>query len=242
MKPSRVPLLVARRMLVGLAIRQDAAPGRAAPSPGVGAGAVGSEYRSVMEFRNFTTAISRLSISEVVLASRNMCDSSSVMATTRPEAVLFMASEMARRQQRGLLGRVRLRHRGEGVDQRDDGAEQTDEHADVGQRAQVVRALFEARHDLEQRLFHRLLDVVATTRGGQTRQAVLQHGADLRLRIVRERDGLLEVAGAEVRRDVVPQGTIARGLDGQVQPALDGDGHTDDEYDDAADTGRIRPP
>jgi hypothetical protein len=112
------------------------------------------------------------------------------------------------------------------------GAQQTDQHADVGERAQVVSAFLETRHDLEQRLFHRLLDVVSTARRRETREAVLQHGADLRLRVVRERDGLLEVAGAEMRRDVVPEGTVTRRFDGQIDPALDRDGHTDDEDDD----------
>src|SRR5258708_39170204 len=64
-----------------------------------GGGAAGScafsVVRSVIEFKNFTDAISRLSISEVVLDSRNMCDSSSVMATNSPDAVLFMATEIA---------------------------------------------------------------------------------------------------------------------------------------------------
>src|SRR5258705_4520481 len=64
-----------------------------------GVGAAGSCVlsvgRSVIEFKNFTDAISRLSISEVVLDSRNMCDSSSVMATNNPDAVLFIATEIA---------------------------------------------------------------------------------------------------------------------------------------------------
>ncbi len=34
-------------------------------------------------------------MSDVVLASRNMCVSSNVIATPRPAAVLFMASEIA---------------------------------------------------------------------------------------------------------------------------------------------------
>src|SRR5271155_3772527 len=52
-------------------------------------------WRSVIEFRNLTDAISRLSIMLVVFDSRNMCESSNVMATNRPEAVLFIATEMA---------------------------------------------------------------------------------------------------------------------------------------------------
>src|ERR1035438_5067391 len=64
------------------------------------AGAVGSrtgvsDCRSVMEFKNFTEAISRLSINEVVFDSRNMCAVSSVIATAKPDAVLFIATEMA---------------------------------------------------------------------------------------------------------------------------------------------------
>src|SRR3984885_7511090 len=64
-----------------------------------GVGAAGScalsVWRSVIEFKNFTDAISRLSINEVVFDSRNMCDRSRVMATNNPEAVLFMATEIA---------------------------------------------------------------------------------------------------------------------------------------------------
>src|ERR1700674_1374599 len=63
------------------------------------AGAVGSRAgwscRSVMEFKNFTEAISRLSINEVVFDSRNMCDVRSVIATPKPIAVLFIATEIA---------------------------------------------------------------------------------------------------------------------------------------------------
>ena len=55
----------------------------------------GSCCRSVIEFKNFTDAISKLSISEVVFDSRNMCANNSVIATPNPEAVLFMATEMA---------------------------------------------------------------------------------------------------------------------------------------------------
>ena len=48
-----------------------------------------------MEFKNFTDAISKLSISDVVFDSRNMCDSNRVIATPNPDAVLFIATEMA---------------------------------------------------------------------------------------------------------------------------------------------------
>ena len=48
-----------------------------------------------MEFKNFTEAISKLSINEVVFDSRNMCAVRSVIATAKPEAVLFIATEMA---------------------------------------------------------------------------------------------------------------------------------------------------
>src|ERR1700722_11339181 len=54
-----------------------------------------SACRSVMEFRNFTDAISKLSISEVVLDSRNIGAVSRVIATAKPDAVLFIATEMA---------------------------------------------------------------------------------------------------------------------------------------------------
>src|SRR5277367_6178777 len=73
-----------------------AAGARAAGAAGAEGSCAGrSDWRSVMEFRNFTDAISRLSISDVVLDSRNMCAVSSVIATANPDAVLFMATEMA---------------------------------------------------------------------------------------------------------------------------------------------------
>src|SRR3981081_1570890 len=73
-------------------------PRAAAGARTVGAGAAGSrvsDVRSVIEFRNFTEAISKLSINAVVLDSRNMCASNKVMATNKPDAVLFMATEIA---------------------------------------------------------------------------------------------------------------------------------------------------
>src|SRR5258708_32680103 len=48
-----------------------------------------------MEFKNFTDAISKLSINDVDLDSRNICVVSRVMATAKPDAVLFIATEMA---------------------------------------------------------------------------------------------------------------------------------------------------
>src|SRR5882672_12152726 len=73
-----------------------AAGARAAGAAGAAGSCAGlSDCRSVMEFRNFTDAISKLSINDVVFDSRNMCDVSSVMATAKPDAVLFIATEMA---------------------------------------------------------------------------------------------------------------------------------------------------
>ena len=71
-----------------------AAAGDLTDGAGAGSWAL-SVWRSVIEFKNFTDAISRLSISEVVFDSRNMCESSSVMATNKPDAVLLMATEIA---------------------------------------------------------------------------------------------------------------------------------------------------
>src|SRR5487761_1994931 len=61
---------------------------------GAAADGVSALCRSVIEFRNLTEAISRLSINAVVFDSRNMCDNSSVIATARPDAVLFIATEI----------------------------------------------------------------------------------------------------------------------------------------------------
>ena len=47
-----------------------------------------------MAFRNFTEAISRLSISSVVFVCRNACTNSSGTAVMRPNAVQFIATEM----------------------------------------------------------------------------------------------------------------------------------------------------
>src|ERR1700722_11545620 len=77
-----------------MVLRAAAAGARGAGAVGCGA-AAGSCCRSVIEFRNFTDAISRLSISDVVFDSRNICDSNRVIATPNPDAVLFIATEMA---------------------------------------------------------------------------------------------------------------------------------------------------
>ena len=79
----------------GQIVPRAAAAGRAAGGADGAADAVDSCCRSVTEFRNFTDAISRLSIRAVVFDSRNMCDRSSVIATNNHEAVLFMATEIA---------------------------------------------------------------------------------------------------------------------------------------------------
>ena len=50
--------------------------------------------RSVIAFRNFTEAISRLSTIEVVFDCSTECTSSSGIATIRPNAVVFIATEI----------------------------------------------------------------------------------------------------------------------------------------------------
>src|SRR5450432_193 len=58
------------------------------------AAAVAGVWRSVMAFRNLTDAISRLSISSVVLVCRNAWMNSSGTAVISPNAVQFMATEI----------------------------------------------------------------------------------------------------------------------------------------------------
>ena len=77
-----------------MVLRAAAAGALAACDGACGAAGV-SCCRSVIEFKNFTEAISKLSINDVVFDSRNMCANNSVIATPKPEAVLFMATEMA---------------------------------------------------------------------------------------------------------------------------------------------------
>jgi hypothetical protein len=48
----------------------------------------------VIAFRNFTEAISRLSMSSVVLVCNHACMNSSGTAVIRPKAVQFIATEM----------------------------------------------------------------------------------------------------------------------------------------------------
>jgi hypothetical protein len=60
-----------------------------------------------------------------------------------------------------------------------------------------MRALLDARNDLEQALVHRLFDVVAAARARDAGHAVIQDRGDRCLRILRERRHLLEIAGAK---------------------------------------------
>src|SRR5260221_1235093 len=76
-------------------VPRAAAAGARAAGAVVCVAAAGSCCRSVIEFKNFTDAISKLSISDVVFDSRNICDSNSVIATPNPDAGLFIATEMA---------------------------------------------------------------------------------------------------------------------------------------------------
>ena len=177
-----------------------AAVGRLAPPP---------RGARVMLFRNLIEATSRLSTSSVVLVSRYMWQSSSVIARPRPSAVLFIATEMLADSIAGLLGRVHRRHRRERVDQADHGAEQAHQHADVGERGEVMRALLEARDHLDQALFHRLLDVLAAARRRDARHAVAHDGGERRVGLLGELHGLAEVAGLEQRRELGPQAAIA---------------------------------
>ena len=64
------------------------------PHYAVQAAAAGGCWRSVIAFRNFTEAISRLSMSSVVFVCRNACTNSSGTAVIRPNAVQFMATEI----------------------------------------------------------------------------------------------------------------------------------------------------
>src|SRR5690606_23321022 len=56
--------------------------------------AAASPRRSTIVFRNLTEAISRLSTSSVVLVWSRACTSSSGIATIRPKAVVFIATEI----------------------------------------------------------------------------------------------------------------------------------------------------
>src|SRR5580698_2800825 len=56
--------------------------------------AAGAACRSVIAFRNFTEAISRLSISSVVLVCSQAWMNNSGTAVIRPKAVQFIATEM----------------------------------------------------------------------------------------------------------------------------------------------------
>ena len=64
---------------------------------GFGAAAAGAGSllaRSVIVFKNFTDAISRLSMISVVFVWSSVCTSSNGIATMRPNAVVFIATEM----------------------------------------------------------------------------------------------------------------------------------------------------
>src|ERR1700688_1938220 len=92
-----------------------------------------------------------------------------------------------------------------------------------------MRTLLDARNHLEKALVHRLLDVVAPAGACHAGDAVIQDGGDGRLRILRERDHLLEVTRAQGRHEFVPQAAIADGLARQIDVTRDGDRYADHE-------------
>ena len=134
----------------------------------------------MIEFKNFTEAISRLSISEVVFDSRNMCASKQrdrdaqarggVVHRDRNRGASKLAFSAGFAVATALNAPIRPVI----------GAEQADEQADVGERGQIMRALLDARDDLEQALVHRLLDVVAAAGVGDSGHSVIQDRRDRR--------------------------------------------------------------
>ena len=136
-----------------------------------------------------------------------------------------------RRQQVRLVSRVGVRYRRERRDQADNRAQKSQQRRDVRQRRQVMRALLQPRQYLHQALFHRLLDVVATTRRLHPVQTVGQNRGDRRLRLVGQRRRFLEVARLQERHDLLPQRTVRCARHRQVYPALDGYRHAQRKYD-----------
>jgi hypothetical protein len=135
------------------------------------------------------------------------------MATISANAVLFIAMEMLADSSLGLLGGVDAGHRGEGLDQPDDGAQQADQRDHVGEGGQVVRALFQPRHDLHHALLHRGVDLFAAVRAGSAAQAAqpvaddLADGGDsLPLAICRALR--LSLPLCSMRQELVPQRAV----------------------------------
>src|SRR5208283_4823728 len=92
-----------------------------------------------------------------------------------------------------------------------------------------MRALLDARYDLEKTLVHRFLDVVAAASAGDSSHSVIQYGGDRRFGILRQAHHLLEVARTQGGDEPVPQRAVTNGFAGQVHVSLDGDRYADYE-------------
>jgi hypothetical protein len=137
----------------------------------------------------------------------------------------------ARREQIRLLRRIDGGDRRERADEPHHRAEKSQQRCKIGKRCEVVRALLEARHDLHEALFHRLLDVVAAARRLNAREPVIQDLRDRGVRLRGDLHHLAEVALGEQRHDVVPQVAVLHRRAREIDVAFDRDREPKYEHD-----------
>src|SRR6185437_1715190 len=169
----------------------------AATCPGCRSGMGGTVARSVTAFRNFTEAISRLSISSVVFVWMTAWINSSGTAVIRPKAVQFIATEMLADSRLAFSAGFTV--------------------------ATAANALMRPTTVPSSPSSVATFANVATPRGADAGQTVVEDLADGGVRLGSHLHGLTEVALRQQRGHLAPQPPIAQGGVRQVDPALDRD-------------------
>ena len=98
-----------------------------------------------MAFRNFTEAISRLSISSVVLVCSTACMRRSGTAVIRPKAVQFIATEMLADSRFAFCAGSMVATAAKALDETHDGAQEPEESREVGKGRDVECVRFSRR-------------------------------------------------------------------------------------------------
>ena len=183
--------------------------------------------RSVSAFKNFTDAISMPVTIVCGLRLQHRVHEHERDRDHEAERRAVHADRDARRQQLRLVGEIGVRHGRERLDEADDRAEQARERRHVGERGEVGRALLELRHDLDQALLHRELDVVAAPHGSLARQS---HAQDLRDRgavLAGDVSRALEVTFHDQRLELLPALPVLVDHERERHVALDRDRGSD---------------
>jgi len=147
------------------------------------------------------------------------------MATIKAKAVLFIAIEMLADSISAFSAGLTCATAVNPLIRPDDRAQQAHQGDDVGERGDVVGALFQARHDFHHALLHRRVEVLAPTRALHPRQPVADDLAHGGVGVGSHALDVLELTLLQHRQDLCPDlAVFVSGTRKEDEP-FDGNGH-----------------